>query len=68
MMAKRGHLMDGLMDVGLWYLLVLIGLPMMILPAAYPIGMVLAIAGAVGLILTQGRHEKNILMTSRLKA
>ena len=61
MMAKRGHLMDGLMDVGLWYL-VLIGLPMMILPAVSKVGMVLAIAGAVGLILTQGRHEKNILM------
>lgn len=61
MMAKRGHLMDGLMDVGLWYL-VLIGLPMMILPAVSKVGMILAIAGAVGLILTQGRHEKNILM------
>ena len=61
MMAKRGHLMDGLMDIGLWYL-ILIGLPMMILPAVSKVGMVLAIAGAVGLILTQGRHEKNILM------
>jgi V/A-type H+-transporting ATPase subunit I len=61
MLAKRGHLMDGLMDIGLWYL-VLIGLPMMILPAVSKVGMVLAIAGAVGLILTQGRHEKNILM------
>ena len=61
MLAKRGHLMDGLMDVGLWYL-ILIGLPMMVLPAVANVGKILAIVGAVGLILTQGRHEKNILM------
>ncbi len=61
MLAKRGHLMDGLMDVGLWYL-VLVGLPMMVLPAVANVGKILAIVGAVGLILTQGRHEKNILM------
>lgn len=61
MLARDGHLMDGLMDIGLWYL-VLIGLPLMLLPAFSTVGMVLAIVGAVGLILTQGRHEKNILM------
>lgn len=61
MLAKRGHLMDGLIDVGLWYL-VLVGLPMMVLPAVANVGKILAIVGAVGLILTQGRHEKNILM------
>ena len=61
MLAREGHLMDGLMDVGLWYL-VLIGLPLMLLPAFFNVGMVLAIVGAVGLVLTQGRHEKNILM------
>lgn len=61
MLAKRGHLMDGLMDVGLWYL-ILVGLPMMVLPAVANVGKILAIVGAVGLILTQGRHEKNILM------
>ena len=59
MLAREGHLMDGLMDVGLWYL-VLIGLPLMLLPAFFNVGMVLAIVGAVGLVLTQGRHEKNI--------
>ena len=61
MLAKRGHLMDGLMDVGLWYL-ILVGLPMMVLPAVANVGKISAIVGAVGLILTQGRHEKNILM------
>lgn len=61
MLAKRGHLMDGLMDVGLWYL-ILVGLPMMVLPAVANVGKILAIVGVVGLILTQGRHEKNILM------
>lgn len=61
MMAKRGHLLDALMDIGLWYVL-LIGLPMLALPATQQIGKILSIVGAVGLILTQGRHEKNILM------
>ena len=61
MLAKRGHLMDGLMDIGLWYVL-LIGLPMLALPATAQIGKVLSIVGAAGLILTQGRHEKNIFM------
>lgn len=61
MLAKRGHLLDGLMDIGLWYVL-LIGLPMLALPVTAGIGKVLSIVGAVGLILTQGRHEKNIFM------
>lgn len=61
MMAKRGHLLDGLMDIGLWYVL-LVGLPMLVLPATAPVGKVLSIVGALGLILTQGRHEKNIFM------
>lgn len=61
MLAKRGHLLDGLMDIGLWYVF-LIGLPMLALPVTAGIGKVLSIVGAVGLILTQGRHEKNIFM------
>lgn len=61
MLAKRGHLLDGLMDIGLWYVL-LIGLPMLALPVTAGIGKVLSIVGAAGLILTQGRHEKNIFM------
>lgn len=61
MLAKRGHLLDGLMDIGLWYVL-LIGLPMLALPVTAGIGKVLSIVSAVGLILTQGRHEKNIFM------
>lgn len=61
MMAKRGHLLDGLMDIGLWYVL-LVGLPMLALPATAGVGKVLSIVGVAGLILTQGRHEKNIFM------
>ena len=61
MLAKRGHLLDGLMDIGLWYVL-LIGLPMLALPVTAGIGKVLSIVGAAGLTLTQGRHEKNIFM------
>lgn len=61
MLAKRGHLLDGLMDIGLWYVL-LIGLPMLALPVTAGISKVLSIVGAAGLILTQGRHEKNIFM------
>lgn len=61
MLAKRGHLLDGLMDIGLWYVL-LIGLPLLALPVTAGIGKVLSIVGAAGLILTQGRHEKNIFM------
>lgn len=61
MLAKRDHLLDGLMDIGLWYVL-LIGLPMLALPVTAGIGKVLSIVGAAGLILTQGRHEKNIFM------
>lgn len=59
MMIKRGDVAGAVFDIGLWYVL-LIGL---ILLAVQPtIGMYVAIAGALGLILTQGRHEKNILM------
>lgn len=61
LMIKRGHALDAVFDIGFWYL-ILIGLPMLIIPATVTIGMVLAIGGAVGLILTQGRAEKNIFM------
>lgn len=59
LMIKRGHLWDAVFDVGFWYL-VLIGAPMLALGGtAGKVGMYLAIAGAVGLILTQGRSERN---------
>lgn len=58
LLIKRGHPWDALFDIGFWYL-VLVGLPMLALPATRTVGMVLAIVGAAGLILTQGRDKKN---------
>ncbi len=56
-----GKIWDAVFDQGFWYLL-LIGLLLLAAPAAAGIGKVLAIAGAVGLVLTQGRSQKNIIM------
>ncbi|NLJ34596.1 MAG: V-type ATP synthase subunit I [Firmicutes bacterium] len=52
---------DAVFDQGFWYLL-LIGLMLLALPAVAGLGKVLAIAGAVGLVLTQGRGQKNMVM------
>ncbi len=55
---KNGRVLDAIFDQGLWYVF-LIGLMLM---AFYPIiGKYMAIAGAVGLILTQGRAKEGIL-------
>ena len=65
LLIKRGHVWDAVFDVGFWYL-VLGGLGIVCLGFVMPgtpvtqIGMWTAIAGAVGLILTQGREKKNI--------
>ena len=62
LMIKRGHFWDAVFDVGFWYC-VLGGL--LLLLAGGPLGEVgkwLAIAGAAGLILTQGREKKNPVM------
>lgn len=53
---KNGNVLDAIFDQGLWYVF-LIGLLLMIFN---PAGKYLAIAGAVGLILTQGRDKKGI--------
>lgn len=59
MLIKRGHPLDALFDVGMWLVLFAgIGL----LFVAPNIGKWVAIAGVAGLILTQGRAEKNIIM------
>ena len=64
-LAKRGKLKDAIFDIGFWYCL-LIGL-IMIIPMAplgtgvlAVVGKWLAIIGAVGLVLTQGRSKSNI--------
>ncbi|MFZ5354734.1 MAG: V-type ATP synthase subunit I [Bacillota bacterium] len=57
---RNGNVLDAVFDQGFWYLF-LIGLLMLALPATSAIGKYMAIAGAAGLILTQGRSEKNII-------
>jgi len=56
---KRGLYLDAIFDQGLWYLL-LIGLLLMLTPVS-AVGGYMAIVGAIGLVLTQGRSQKSIL-------
>lgn len=56
---KRGLYLDAIFDQGLWYLL-LIGLLLMLTPVS-AIGGYMSIAGAIGLVLTQGRSQKSII-------
>ncbi len=56
----NGHFKDALMDEGLW-LIFLSGLIMMAVPPVAEIGKYMAIGGAIGLVLTQGRREKSII-------
>ena len=60
MLIKNGHPLDALFDVGSWYL-VFIGIGLMLLPATSKIAVYVILAGVLMLILTQGRHEKNII-------
>lgn len=55
---KQGRVLDAIFDQGFWYVF-LIGLMLMIFNPA--LGKYMAIAGALGLILTQGRSEKGIV-------
>lgn len=57
-LIKAGRVFDAIADVGMWYLL-LTGLGLAIVT---PWGAYVALAGAAGLVLTQGRKEKNIVM------
>ncbi len=57
---RNGNVLDAVFDQGFWYLL-LIGILMLALPATAIIGKYMAITGAAGLVLTQGRTEKNII-------
>ena len=58
MYIKEGKFLDAIYDVVFWYLL-LIGLPLMATPYG-GIGKWLALVGAVGVVLTNGREKKNI--------
>lgn len=63
-LVKDGKPLDALFDIGLWYVLliglVLFGAGGMAAPALSTIGMYMSIVGAVGILLTGGRHKKGI--------
>ncbi|MGB3932643.1 MAG: V-type ATP synthase subunit I [bacterium] len=58
---KDGKALDALFDQGFWYLF-LTGLPLLAFPPLQGVGKVMALVGAAGLILTQGRNQKNVFM------
>lgn len=60
LMIRRGNIWGAVFDVGFWYIF-LIGLPCLILPGKLKyIGIIMSIAGAVGLVLTQGREKPTL--------
>ncbi|MCK9478820.1 MAG: V-type ATP synthase subunit I [Firmicutes bacterium] len=61
MLIREGKWLDAIFDIGFWYV-TLVGVGLLFLGgSAAAIGKNMAIAGAIGLILTQGRKEKNII-------
>ncbi|MBE6538156.1 MAG: V-type ATP synthase subunit I [Ruminococcaceae bacterium] len=57
-LCKKGQAVTALCDIATWWLTFLgIGLAVL-----FPWGIYVAIAGVLSLILTQGRHEKSIIM------
>lgn len=66
LLIKRGHVWDAVFDIGFWYLVLggagVMAAGMVFGDSVMKVGMWTAIAGAVGLVLTQGRHKKNIFM------
>lgn len=57
-LCKKGQAVDALCDIATWWLTFLgIGLAVL-----FPWGKYVAIAGVLSLVLTQGRHEKSIVM------
>ena len=53
----RGHFWSAVFDVGFWYV-VMLGIGLIFLGDNNNVGMYVAISGAAGLILTQGRKKK----------
>lgn len=59
-MIKRGDLFGAIFDVGLWYIF-LTGLVLFLMPGQLgEAGKLMSVLGALGLILTQGRHKPTI--------
>lgn len=59
LLIRDGHIWDAVFDVGFWWVL-FAGAVFLILGQT-SVGLWLAVAGALGLLLTQGRHEKKFL-------
>ncbi|MBM7582433.1 V/A-type H+-transporting ATPase subunit I [Caldicoprobacter guelmensis] len=59
MSIRQGKVWDAIFDQGFWYI-TLIGLVLMVTYSKV-VGQCMALAGAMGLVLTQGRHQKNII-------
>lgn len=64
MYIRDGHALDAVLDIGLWYLLliglVLFGIGGNLNDTAVTIGKYMAIVGAVGILLTGGRKKKGL--------
>lgn len=60
MLIKDGKVVDALFDIGGWYLF-LIGIVLLLSGTAGAAGKYITIAGAVVLVLTQGRSQKGII-------
>lgn len=61
MLIRDGHPLDAVYDVGFWYLFIIGPVMLLIGGNLTTIGKYLTIAGAVGLVLTQGREKKGII-------
>ena len=59
-LARQGKILDAIFDVGLWFLLI-VGLLLFIAPGMGGIAQSMALAGAGGLILTQGRAQPTLI-------
>ena len=61
MLIREGKWLDAVFDIGFWYV-ALIGIALLFAGGqAAAVGKNMMIAGAIGLVLTQGRSEKNII-------
>lgn len=58
---KRGFILDALLDQGLWILFIL-SIMSLWLPAFAPYNQFAAATFAIGMVLTQGRKKKNLVM------
>ncbi|MFA9398825.1 MAG: V-type ATP synthase subunit I, partial [Clostridiaceae bacterium] len=60
-LVREGKVLDAIFDIGFWYFVIIGAILMALLPEII-IGKYMLIIGAIGLVLTAGRAEKNIFM------